>query len=73
MQKHFSDALGKGWRILCDLQVQRVRVGSGTLLVRRPTKAPNRMAKKIGIIVNDVKEALVVVVTSSRDNADTYC
>ena len=54
------------------MQVQRVRVGSGTLLVQRPTKAPNRMAKIIGIIVNDLKEALVAVVTGSHDNADTH-
>ena len=51
----FLQRIGKGWRILCDLQVQRVRVGSGTRLVQRPTKAPNRMAKIIGIIVNDLK------------------
>ena len=64
---------GKGLRILCDLQVRRVRVGSGTILARRPTKAPNRMAMVIGIIANVLKEVLVAVVTSSHDNADAYC
>ena len=65
--------IGEGWRILRDLQVRRVRGGSGTLLVQRPTKATNHMATIIGIIVNKLKEDLVAVVTSSHDNADTPC
>ena len=65
--------IGEGWRILRDLQVRRVRGGSGTLSVQWPTKATNHMATIIGIIVNKLKEDLVAVVTSSHDNADTHC
>ena len=65
--------IGKGWRILRGLQVRRVRVGSGTLLAQRSTKAANHMAMIIGIIANNVKEASVAVVASNHNNADTHC
>ena len=69
----FFQRIGKGWWILRGLQAWRMRGGSGTLLVQRPTKATNHMATIIGIIVNKLKEDLVAVVTSSHDNADTHC
>ena len=65
--------IGEGWWILRDLQVRRARVGSGTLLVQRPTKAINHMTKIIGTMADSVEEALAAVVTSSHDNADTHC
>ena len=69
----FLQRIGKGWRILRGLQAWRMRGGSGTLLVQRPTKATNHMATIIGIVVNKLKETLVAAVTSSHDNADTHC
>ena len=69
----FLQRIGKGWRILRGLQVRRVRVGSGTLLAQRSTKAANHMAMIIGIIAKNVKEASVAVVASNHNNADTHC
>ena len=65
--------IGEGWRILRGLQAWRMRGGSGTLLVQRPTKATNHMATNIAIIANHLNEDLVAVMTSSHDNIGTRC
>ena len=65
--------IGEGWRILRGLQVRRVRGGSGTLLVQRPTKATNHMATKTAVIVNHFNEDVVAAMTSSHDNIGTRC
>ena len=65
--------IGKGWRILRGLQAWRMRGGSGTRLVQRPTKATNHMATKIAVIANRLTEDLVAVMTSSHDNIGMRC
>ena len=65
--------IGEGWRILRDLQVRRVRGGSGTLLVQRPTKATNHMATKIAVIANQLNEDLEAAMASGHNNIDTHC
>ena len=69
----FLQRIGKGWRILRGLQAWRMRGGSGTLLVQRPTKATNYMRTKLAVIANQLNEDVVAVITSDHDNVDTRC
>ena len=69
----FFQRIGKGWRILRGLQARRMRGGSGTLLVQRPTKATNYMRTKLAVIANQLNEDVVAVITSDHDNVDTRC
>ena len=64
---------GKGRRILRGLQARRMRGGSGTLLVQRPTKATKYVTTKLTSIANQLSEDAVAVITSRRDNADSHC
>ena len=65
--------IGTGWRILRGLQARRMRGGSGTLLVQRPTKATNYMTTKLAVIANQLDEDVVAGITSDHDNVDTRC
>ena len=65
--------IGKVWRILRGLQARRMRGGSGTLLVQRPTKATNYMTTKLAVIANQLSEDAVAVITSDHDNVDNRC
>ena len=58
----FFQRIGKGWRILRGLQARRMRFGSGTFLVQRPTKATNYMRTKLAVIANQLNEDAVAVV-----------
>ena len=69
----FFQRIGKGWRILRGLQARRMRGGSGTLLVQRPTKATNYMTTKLAVIANQLSEDAVAVITSDHDNVDNRC
>ena len=71
----FFQRIGKGWRILRELQARRMRGGSGTRLVQRPTKATNHMTTKLAVIANQLNKDVAAVITSDRDNVDTryYC
>ena len=55
------------------LQARRMRGISGTLLVRRPTRATNYMRTKLAVIANQLNEDVVAVITSDHDNVDTRC
>ena len=69
----FFQRIGKGWRILRGLQARRMRGGSGTPLVQRPTKATNHMATKIAVIANQLNEDLEAAMASGHNNIDTHC
>ena len=55
------------------LQARRMRGGSGTLLVQRPTKATKYVTTKLTSIANQLSEDAVAVITSRHDNADSRC
>ena len=69
----FFQRNGKGWRILRGLQARRMRGGSGTRLVQRPTKATNYMRTTLAVIANQLNGDAVAVITSNHNNVATRC
>ena len=67
----FFQRHGKGWRILRGLQARRMRGGSGTRLVQRPTKATKYVTTKITSVANRLSEDAVAVITSRHGNVDS--
>ena len=64
---------GKGRRISRGLQARRMRGGSSTLLVQRPTKATKYVTTKITSIANQLSEDAVAVITSRHSIVDSRC